>query len=49
MSYNIQNNGRKKPQSVPVFSFSAPPTTEKRRRPRPKAGSSAAFNAGCCN
>ncbi|EPK2641013.1 hypothetical protein MEE50_005526, partial [Klebsiella pneumoniae] len=25
------------------------PTTEKRRRPRPKAGSSVAFNDGCCN
>ena len=25
------------------------PTTEKRRRPRPKAGSDVAFNNECCN
>ena len=25
------------------------PTTEKRRRPRPKAGEDIAFNDGCCN
>ncbi|EBG7356780.1 replication protein [Salmonella enterica] len=46
ISYNIQNNGHKKPQSVPVFSFSVPPTTEKRSRPGPKARNNVAFNAG---
>ena len=38
-------------QFGPVHSchHKAQPTTEKRRRPRPKAGSDVAFNDGCCN
>ncbi|MFQ1678174.1 hypothetical protein ACJWP5_29070, partial [Klebsiella pneumoniae] len=48
ISYSIHNvihhkNRRRFAGQVPL------PTTEKRRRPRPKAGSSVAFNDGCCN